>query len=165
MGFSSKPIAERLDRMGDEAEGIFRLWAKDKGLTVEHFGFEGRDLSYRPGMHPTLRKRPDFLVWSSTVPHTFVDPKGTGGGAVKINREDVEHKAFWQQFHPVWFFVYDSGNGAVALLDLEKLRAWAPDLAVGHFEDGGKRNAYYEVPAERLAWQPAPKLPGLGMWG
>ena len=162
MGFSSKPIAERLETMGDLAETVFQQWAETKGLAVEHFGFEGRGLPFRRGMDPRLRKRPDFLCWSDTVPHTFVDPKGTAGGGVKIMQEDIEYKQFWTAFHPVWFFVYDSNAEKFALATVEELAEHSKHAETGRFEDGGKRAPYYRFDPSLFRWQEAPKLPGFG---
>lgn len=150
MAYHNKSFSERFALMGDLAETQFEKWASRKEIAFVDYGLKRPPFKKFYTLPLFVRGQPDYLCESSKGSHFFVEVKGTGGRVVRIKQETLDVAAQWNTELAVWFFIYDSNNHRAAFLNYRQLVEACKGCVKKAFDDG---RDYYEVPAQRLAWE------------
>lgn len=116
MSFKDQAWDQRFQKLGDLAEGKFEEWMTKRRQGFVRYGLDRPPLQ----MHklPTrLRYTPDYLASSR-----FYEVQGFGrDNEFKIKLDKWSSLHWWNDLHPVWFFVYDSHHERHCTLALTTL--------------------------------------------
>lgn len=137
--FKDRAFEHRFKLMGDLAEQAFETsWKK---------GFVRYGLNRPPlkmaSLPLEIRHTPDYLTSSH-----LVEVQGIGKDQkLKLKLDKWKALDWWNKVHPLLFFVYDSFNDRVIMLEWEALTKLCKDAKISKFPEGKE---YYEVPAPVL---------------
>tara|TARA_R100001463_G_scaffold4829_1_gene17233 strand:- start:1714 stop:2154 length:441 start_codon:yes stop_codon:yes gene_type:complete len=138
--FKDRAFEHRFKLMGDLAEQAFETsWKK---------GFVRYGLNRPPlkmsSLPLEIRHTPDYLTSSH-----LVEVQGIGKDQkLKLKLDKWKALDWWNMVHPLLFFIYDSFNDRVTMLEWETLTNLCKDAEIETFKEGKK---YYAVPAT-LIW-------------
>lgn len=142
--FKDRAFGQRLGEMGDRAEGAFEDWCKDNEKNYVRWGLDRPPLNL--GMIPTrLRYSPDYLM-----SRHFVECQGFGQDRTfKLKVEKHGALRWWNDLHPVVFWVLDSHLHRACFLSLDQFDALIGTEAttLGAFREG---KAYFAVNGDNI---------------
>lgn len=144
MTFHSRGWNARFTEMGDEAEGIFEMWATANAVKFERFGWNRP--SFSMSKLPTrLRYVPDYCTSSS-----LVEVQGLGRDQMfKLKLEKYNSLRYWNDLHPVKLFVWDSHHERYIIITLDDVDTLLARGA-GTLDSFHEGKMYFAIPADRI---------------
>lgn len=141
--FKDGTWAQRYTKLGDEAEGMFELYAKD----VLDKGFVRTGLDRPPlalYMLPTReRYRPDYLMSDC-----YVEVQGLGRDQTfKLKLDKWNCLCFWNGIHPVRIYVWDSHKKRECMFDLFEIERLLGE-GRGNIAAFPEKKPYFALPAD-----------------
>lgn len=139
MSFHKQSFQQRLQAMGDEAEGIFEeVWP----TAWERFG-HNRPRFSMAYMQPFLRYVPDY----ATSNH-LIEVMGLGRDRIfKMKLEKLQALQMWNIHHPTRLFVWDSHGKRWTDFSVTDLEAAMASATVNTFPEG---KAYFAIDVAAL---------------
>lgn len=146
-------------RKGEEAEGNFVNWAKEKGIRIDRYGFDNSPIGNKFMLLPKfVRFTPDYICYGNSP--FLVECKGTGGnGIFAAKTEPMEFLHEWDTICKLYLFIWDSAKKRVCFMafsDLVQLIA-EKQYVIDFFQNKGGKEYYYRVPHTDLKWTAPPK--------
>lgn len=139
MSFASKPFAERLAFLGDEAESEFERWANIERIPFARTGLHRPPFKLAT-LHAYIRHEPDYLTADA-----YYEVKGFGQEQVlKLRVDKLAALHFWDLLHPVWMWIWDSTNRRFTTLPVGQIDALAEEAETGRFPEGTR---YFAIKA------------------
>lgn len=141
--FRDQSFEQRFEKMGDEAEGRFEVYAADKlQRGFIRFGLNRPPLKMSE-LPTRLRYTPDYLMG-----RRFVEVQGLGRDQtmkVKIDKLNCAH--YWNDLHPFWWYLWDRTNERECMFHLFVLDQLINEskAEIGHFAEG---KAYFAFKAD-----------------
>lgn len=161
-----------MDKMGDEAEGVFEEWAKQNGISFVSYGWRRPPFTGFQLIDPTLRHAADYFCENTSkkrltniknkngyqAKHFFLEVKGVGAdGILKLKELDLKSLKRWSEFqkHPIAYFCWSSKLRKVSTsMTLDSLKEMTKSADVDYFHDAGKPKKYFKIPVGWLDWEP-----------
>jgi len=141
--FNELPFAQRMEKMGDEAEGVFEAahteWAR--------FGFDRPPFSIQ-NMPLVIRYSPDYV---QETPMRFVEVLGIGRNGLKFKLEKLRALSWWDVAMPVWLFVWSSHRQQHVELSLSELVRVIDknEVPIDRFREG---KTFFQIRSSLLPW-------------
>tara|TARA_Y100001951_G_scaffold104590_1_gene116684 strand:+ start:2083 stop:2547 length:465 start_codon:yes stop_codon:yes gene_type:complete len=141
--FSDLPFSQRMEKMGDEAEGVFEQvhdkWAR--------YGFDRPPFTIQ-NLPLAVRYSPDYVQEN---PMRFVEVLGMGRNGLKLKLEKIRALSWWNMVMPVWLFAWSSHKQEHTELPLDLLLTIIDrnDVPLGKFREG---KTYFNVRSSLLPW-------------
>lgn len=137
--------AHRFEHLGDEAEGHFEEYAeKVLGKKFVRFGLDRPPL-HIPSLPTRIRYTPDYLM-----SHRFVEVQGFGRDQTfKIKLEKLNSQHWWNDLHPVHFYVWDSHKKRECMVHLRAIDQLIDRgvAELGHFREG---KSYFAIEGDDI---------------
>jgi hypothetical protein len=145
--FKDQTFNTRFGTMGDIAELAYEKWADDYEIRWDRFGFN-RPRSNMFKWPAYIRYTPDYITHDR-----LVEVKGCGrDGLAKIKNENIEALNSWNEWMPVWIFIWNSSEKRTAWFEITpQFLAWLPQCESGKFPDNHKQ--FWKIPFEACVEQ------------
>ena len=149
--FRNQLFQQRLEMMGDLAEGKFDDWCALNGMRCVSFGWNRPNLKYFPSLPKSLKYMPDKLIEGGNKDnhfHSFVEVKRCGKDEVfKLKYYNLQALRYWERILPVNFAFYNHHSKSICYpISLNLLWDMRASMETGIFPDNNL--LYYRFPTD-----------------
>ena len=144
MSFHQQSWNNRKQSMGAEAEGIFEQvhedWART-GLNLPPFKVNKLPL--------IIRNQPDYIMEDC-----YWEVQGCGKAGLRVKVEKLRAMTFWDEQHPLHFFIWSTPRQQYAELSFQELLKIIDrgDANYERYEEGAGK-ALYRITPSKFDWQ------------
>tara|TARA_R100000458_G_C8261127_1_gene236618 strand:- start:888 stop:1337 length:450 start_codon:yes stop_codon:yes gene_type:complete len=142
--FNEQSFPQRMERMGDEAEGEFER----HNANWLRYGFNRPDFPIYVFPN-TIRYTPDYIQGGPEP--RLVEVLGMGRNGLKLKLEKINALAVWNSFMPVWFWMWSTPKQDFSEMRYQDLVRIInkEDVPLGKFSEG---KAYFNIRPSLLTW-------------
>ena len=165
MSFKDGEWKNREKRLGDEAEGAYRVDRDNRGIPYDDRGFRRPDFTAKQfgSLPPRIRYEPDFIEFPDQRNGVYAEVQGLGRDSqFKIKAEKMDALHWWHKhMAPVFMVVWNNVVRQIVDLSWMTLASLVhrakQDGNRGVFDPETKPKEYYWVSWEDLTKDDAPR--------